>query len=350
MKVISANNVNDAFRKGVDLFRSDVNFRRQESRNGTTLECVHPVTTVYDKPWERVLLEKTRDANPFFHLVEAIWMMAGSENLRQLTHFNDGMKRFSDDGKTLNGAYGHRWLNTFKLNQIETVVSMLKKDPDSRRCVIQMWNAVKDLNSSSIDIPCNTNIYFKIREDELQMTVCNRSNDMSWGAYGANVVHMSVLQEYIAARLDLPMGKYYQISDSFHIYETEQWEKIRLIDFGAFYPQRPMYYPKKQIPVVNHPQTFLYECKYFLNCLPVDKDLELSIAACNSISWDSFKNGIFPFVIEPMIKAFTHHKKRDYVESYREIEKIQAEDWQEAAFAWIKKRQLNWEAKHGTGS
>ena len=33
MKVISANNVNDAFRKGVDLFRSDVNFRRQESRN-----------------------------------------------------------------------------------------------------------------------------------------------------------------------------------------------------------------------------------------------------------------------------------------------------------------------------
>ena len=50
MKVISANNINDAFRKGVDLFKSDVNFRRQESRNGTTLECIHPVTTVYDKP------------------------------------------------------------------------------------------------------------------------------------------------------------------------------------------------------------------------------------------------------------------------------------------------------------
>ena len=149
MKVISANNVNDAFRKGVDLFRSDLNFRRQESRNGTTLECIHPVTTVYEKPWERGLLEKTRDANPFFHLVEAIWMMAGSENLRQLTHFNEGMSKFSDDGKTLNGAYGHRWFSTFKLNQVETVVSMLKKDPDSRRCVVQMWNSNSRISNAS---------------------------------------------------------------------------------------------------------------------------------------------------------------------------------------------------------
>ena len=133
MKVISANNINDAFRKGVDLFRSDVNFRRQESRNGTTLECNNPVTTVYKKPWERVLLEKTRDANPFFHLVEAIWMMAGSENLRQLTHFNTGMNRFSDNGKTLNGAYGYRWFHTFKINQIEHAVQTLRADPDSRR-------------------------------------------------------------------------------------------------------------------------------------------------------------------------------------------------------------------------
>ena len=165
------------------------------------------MTTVYKKPWERVLLEKTRDANPFFHLVEAIWMMAGSENLRQLTHFNTGMNRFSDNGKTLNGAYGYRWFHTFKINQIEHAVQTLRADPDSRRCVVQMWNPWGDLDSSSIDIPCNTNIYFKIREGELQMTVCNRSNDMIWGAYGANAVHMSV----------------------------------RLFDFDGFYQQLPMY-------------------------------------------------------------------------------------------------------------
>ena len=64
----------------------------------------------------------------------------------------------------------------------------------------------------------NTNIYFKIRENKLKMTVCCRSNDMLWGAYGVNVVHMSVLQEYMATMIGVEMGEYRQISDSFHIY------------------------------------------------------------------------------------------------------------------------------------
>ena len=48
------------------------------------------------------------------------------------------------------------------------------------------------------EIPCNTAIYFKVREGKLNMTVSNRSNDVIWGTFGANVVHMSILQEYVA--------------------------------------------------------------------------------------------------------------------------------------------------------
>ena len=347
MRVIKANNINDAFVKGVDLFKGQTNFRRQKSRNGDTLECVDPVTTVYKKPWERVLLEETRDANPFFHLVEAIWMMAGSNNLRQLTHFNAGMANFSDNGELLNGAYGYRWRKQFDHDQLPTIIEMLKQDPDSRRVVLQMWDAVHDLNSPSIDIPCNTNIYFKVRDYELQMTVCNRSNDMIWGAYGANVVHMSVLQEYIAASLDLPMGKYYQISDSFHIYDTEQWKTIKNIDFDAFSHALPMYYPKDLIPVVDEYTTFTQDCKYFLNVLPTGKETQLELSHCESISWSSFKNRIFPLVLRPMIKAFTYHKMRDYENCYKQIENIQAEDWRMACTTWITKRKRNWEQKLG---
>ena len=50
---------------------------------------------------------------------------------------------------------------------------------------------------------------------------------MLWGAYGANAVHMSVLQEYIAASLELEMGPYYQVSDSFHVYENNVWDKVK---------------------------------------------------------------------------------------------------------------------------
>jgi len=113
MFVIRGENVNDVFLRGVDFFKSEVNYRTQSSRNGLTREALEPVTTVYSKPWQRVLFNEDRDANPFFHLYEAIWMLGGCEDLRKLTHFNSGMANFSDDGLTLNGAYGYRWRDYF---------------------------------------------------------------------------------------------------------------------------------------------------------------------------------------------------------------------------------------------
>ena len=243
MTSFRVNNVNDALRRGVDFFGSDVNYRRQESRNGSTLEALEPVITTYLKPWERVLLFPARDANPFFHLVEAIWMMAGANHVGQLLHFNAGMRQYSDDGQTLHGAYGYRWYHQFGHNdQIVQVISLLKNDPESRRAVLQMWDPIVDLGSPSRDVPCNTSIFFKIRDGKLQMTVCNRSNDMVWGAYGANAVHMSVLQEFIAKSLEVEMGPYHQISDCFHVYENEQWEKLR----HTHLPN--LSYPTEQVP------------------------------------------------------------------------------------------------------
>jgi hypothetical protein len=55
---------------------------------------------------------------------------------------------------------------------------------------------------------------------------------MLWGAYGANAVHFSVLQEYVACKLGLSVGPMYQLSDSFHVYldsaSAPVWERVRL--------------------------------------------------------------------------------------------------------------------------
>jgi hypothetical protein len=48
--------------------------------------------------------------------------------------------------------------------------------------------------------------------------VCNRSNDVIWGAYGSNVVHFSMLQELIASELGVECGTYTQMSNNFHLY------------------------------------------------------------------------------------------------------------------------------------
>ena len=51
------------------------------------------------------------------------------------------------------------------------------------------------------------------------MSIVNRSNDMIWGAYGANAVHMSMLLEYMAAMTGFQVGIYYQISNNLHAYK-----------------------------------------------------------------------------------------------------------------------------------
>ena len=350
MKVISVNNVNEALIRGVDLFQGETNYRTQESRNGITREAISPVTTVYHKPWQRVLFSKERDANPFFHLYEAIWMLAGSQDLKKLTHFNAGMANFSDEGETLNGSYGYRWRSHFKYDQLYSVVDELMEEPDSRRVVLQMWDAVDDLGSVSKDIPCNTNIYFKIRDDKLQMTVCNRSNDMIWGAYGANAVHMSVLQEYIAAELGVPMGPYYQVSDSFHVYMNNEWEKVKDLSANPFRLYGDFRYTHEHYPLCSDPKNFLLDCSNFVTSVVPPRRISGNPELIDS--WPSmfggYKNKFFPEVLIPMIRAYLAHKDRKYEKCYDFLAEIQAEDWQEACFEWIKKREFNWRNKNGS--
>ena len=91
---------------------------------------------------------------------------------------------------------------------------------NDRRAVLEMWDAEGELRmaNSCKDHPCNTHIYFNVRDNILDMTVCNRSNDMIWGALGANAVHMSILQEYIASHIGARVGIYTQFSNNLHAY------------------------------------------------------------------------------------------------------------------------------------
>lgn len=237
MITIEARNVNDALWAGGSMLRQ-MGVQR-DSRNGPVLVAPAPVSTVYMNPVERVMLHPGRDANPFFHLVEALWMLAGRNDLATLTEFVKNMANFSDDGgKTQPGAYGFRWRKQFvhrnhQIDQLAWAVKRLKADPDDRRVVIQMWDPSTDVHAADNggkDVPCNLIALPAIGTDgRLNLTVYNRSNDMVWGAYGANAVHFSVLQEYLAAMIGVPVGQYWQVANNFHAYLTtlgkagEEW-------------------------------------------------------------------------------------------------------------------------------
>jgi hypothetical protein len=232
MHVIKARNVNDAYRQGLALFNDGSSTLKLPSRAGNVTEYVDPVTTVYTKPWERILWDSKRDCNPFFHLFESLWMLAGHNDSAYLVELNKKMGDFANPDGTYHGAYGFRWRHWFGFDQIEECIATLSRDSMTRRCVMSMWSANGDLlptdaGGISPDLPCNLMIKFEARRDELDMTVFNRSNDMIWGAYGANAVHMSFLQEFVAGALRLPIGRYWQVSGNFHVYDDVWGGKVR---------------------------------------------------------------------------------------------------------------------------
>lgn len=248
MIVINARNVNEALPLALDEVQRIGSLR--PSRNGQVLAFKEPVATVYARPTERVLFSPLRNANPTFHLLESLWMLAGRNDVKFPGTFVKNMKNFTDDGAKFHGAYGHRWRKHFGYDQIEMIIKELRDNPESRRCVLQMWDAtgwreVDDIDSEhqtapdlwwatngGKDVPCNTNIYFDRRDGKLNMTVCCRSNDILWGCYGANVVHMSVLQEYMALSIGCEIGTYTQMSNDLHLY-TANIPKVGLARLTA---------------------------------------------------------------------------------------------------------------------
>ncbi len=333
MKVIQARNVHAALPMGLDwLIRNGV---ERESRNGPVLLSPCPVTTVYRSPTERVLLWPERDANPFFHFAEGLWMLAGRNDVAPMAQLVPRMADFSDDGVTLHGAYGNRWRYHFEIDQIISIIKMLKRNPDSRRCVLQMWDVEVDLGRDGRDIPCNTHIYFLVNGGRLDMTVCCRSNDMILGAYGANAVHFSMLQEFMAAGIGVPVGRYWQLSNNFHAYKNNDLEKVlkladhapdpfRMINDNPYCDMTP--YKMVSTP----PEQWLQDLNMFL-----EEGVFIGLR-------DSF----FRRVAQPMMMAHQAFKAGSGLERYAAateiLEQCQATDWKRAGIQWIERRRLMW--------
>lgn len=245
--IVRVRNVNGALsrlRESVLNPRRDYFWREVSPRGMRTMEWRGPFVTEYQQPTERVLWSPYRDANPFFHLMESLWILAGRSDVEFLTTYNKNMANYSDNGTTFHAPYGFRLRNHFiescsddAIDQLATSIELLRKDHDTRQVVMSIWDPAVDLGATTKDMPCNDLIMFKVRDGELNMTVCCRSNDAIWGAYGANVVQFSMLQEFIACAVGVEVGAYRQISDSFHVYvEQDTWKKVvNRPDFSADY-------------------------------------------------------------------------------------------------------------------
>ncbi len=229
MYQITVNGVHDGLVNGVQVLKSIG--EHVSPRGMETLEAPMPVATTYTSPRECVLGIPERDANVFFHLFEALWILAGRNDTAFLDIWNKQMKNYSDDGKTFHAAYGYRLRGQFGFDQFKLLHDVFKRDPETRQGVLTIWSPVLDLNQETRDLPCNDFIFVKVRSGELHMRVFCRSNDIIWGCYGTNMVQFSFIQQYLANRLGMKLGTLTQFSDSFHAYcgedqSASMWHKL----------------------------------------------------------------------------------------------------------------------------
>ena len=261
-RIITVRNVNEAVSEGFWWLKTAGD--DADSRNGPVRVAPGIVITEYLEPMERVLFNPERDANAVFHLLESLWMLAGKDGVAPLLPYNGRMQEYAEEDGRIHGAYGYRWRNAFGIDQILEIVNELRAKPSSRQCVMQMWDARLDLCVDKKDRPCNTHIYFSIVGGKLDMTVCCRSNDALWGAYGANVVHFSILQELMARAIGVKVGVYRQVSNNFHAYTSlpivQHWlDSPPAPDTSQYPPVYPLLQPHETI------QDFFVDCQTLFN-------------------------------------------------------------------------------------
>lgn len=191
-----------------------------------------PAYFEFSEPTDQLLTLRNRGFNPYFAIVEATWILCGKNSLSPLSTIIANYEKYSDDGKTLNGAYGFRMRKYFGQDQLSQSINLLKSTPSSRRAVLTLYSPDDLSRTNSLDIPCNTTVYLKIRDSKLDITILNRSNDLLMGI-PYNVFVFNCIQKYVAHHLNLDLGVQRHFTDSLHLYKSDIEKVDRIIQTNS---------------------------------------------------------------------------------------------------------------------
>lgn len=340
--------INEALPKAMPLLRAHGKTHTADSLANAraTIEWDGIFVTEWTNPKRNVLFDPVRDANPFFHYLESMWILKGRNDVAFLHHILPRMTDFSDDGKTFHGAYGYRLRNWWTgdggcIDQIEQAIGILKSSPKSRQVVLGIWNPARDLGATTKDVPCNDTLFLKLRNNQLHLTVANRSNDVVLGCYGANAVQFSMLLMYMAARLGVGVGSYFQESNSFHVYtDNPYWQW-----FEAEYAKDPDHW---------HAPLHGSRCKYssWIDNNPFEHRLDRfheeldtffyeadSVISKGGGVIDNFAQSLAVRTAVQLWNALYWHRAKEPEKARTALWDVELPDWQCAAMEWLGRRQ-----------
>ena len=144
----------------------------------------------------------------------------------KLSEFIDKIKtdhEFAQRYGELGPVYGHQWRHWpdgkgGEIDQITTVIEMLKNNPDSRRIIVSAWN-VADINEMAKAglPPCHSLFQFYVNGGTLSCQLYQRSGDAFLGL-PFNIASYALLTMMIAQVTGLELGDFVHTLGDAHIY------------------------------------------------------------------------------------------------------------------------------------
>ena len=173
-----------------------------------------------ENPTNKVITNKERNWNQEYAAAEWAWYLSGDPRIKTLGELYGKIpaiwKRMADSNGEVNSNYGYQWKRN---NQLENVINMLKKNPDTRQAAISIYDG-KTIHQYAHDTPCTYAVQFTIVQSKLYMSVYMRSNDL-WYGFCNDQYQFASLQEMVAERLSLPVGTYYHHAHNLHLYNDK---------------------------------------------------------------------------------------------------------------------------------
>lgn len=214
------------------LYRNLLDAPLRRATRGSNREIIGVQFVLRDP---RARISRSGDRGKLFSaLGELLWYLTRGDELDFIRRYIDAYKDESEDGVTVHGAYGLRLFAMRGIDQVANVMELLRRHPDSRRAVVQLFNA-EDANRPHREIPCTTSLQFLVRDRRLELIATLRSNDAYMGL-PHDVFCFTMLQEMVARALGREPGPYRQFVGSMHLYVKHETGAQAYLDEGLHRP------------------------------------------------------------------------------------------------------------------
>jgi len=154
-------------------------------------------------------------------VAELLWFIRGDTNTAWLReHGVTIWDEWADERGDLGPIYGYQWRSWptpggGHIDQLAAVIDQIKRDPDSRRHLVNAWN-VADLSAMALT-PCHTMFQFYVAEGRLSCQLYQRSADVFLGV-PFNIASYALLTHMVAQVCDLEVGDFVHTFGDAHLY------------------------------------------------------------------------------------------------------------------------------------